>query len=316
MNKDIKLWVITEGMAGTENQCLAIAECLAPSSVEVKRVTIAFPFNYLCPLVFKTAPKWAIKGIDWNGTVPDIIIASGRKAIAPTLKFKDAFKAFIQDPRINPNHFDLCAIPNHDKTRGSNVIVTTAAPNRITQKSLDIAKSNYDFSYLPPKRVAILIGGNSKTHTMPDAFAHALHEQLMPYLQSDEYGFMITASRRTPQHVQDDLKSLFNNDKCAFWNGDGENPYHSYLAHAGTILVTEDSTSMLSDALTTGKPTYRLPLDGGSEKFDRLYATLSDHTGLTIFDGEMDHYDYTPLNDAKLVADEIKKRFEKRNITT
>jgi mitochondrial fission protein ELM1 len=309
-SKEIKLWVITEGMAGTENQCLAVADYLGISDIHVKRIGLKFPFNILCPFIFKIAPKWAIMGIDWDEEVePDIIIASGRKAVPVALRFKNAFTVFLQNPRVNPQNFDLCAIPEHDNIAGKNVILTKGAPNRITPEILDKARQNFDFSYLPDKKIAVLIGGNSKTHKLPDNFALKLYEDLMPYMQSGDYGILISASRRTPDHVHTALRNFFNTTQCEVWSGDGRNPYHAYLAHADYILVTEDSTSMLSDALTTGKPTYRLALNGGSEKFDFLYRSLKRRTMLKTFDGELETWDYKRLNDAQYVANEIKKRF-------
>jgi len=231
------------------------------------------------------------------------------------LQFKNAFTVFIQDPKIKSSYFDLVAAPQHDNVKGDNVIHTVAAPNRITKESLEKAKSEFDFSYLPNKKIAILIGGNSKTHSMNDNFGYALFENLIPYMQSDDYGFMITVSRRTPDHIAHHIRELFNDSECEVWDEHGRNPYHAYLAHADYILVTEDSTSMLSDALTTGKPVYRLPLNGGSEKFTILYQNLKRRANLRVFDGELNDIEYKPLRDAKMVADEIKKRFESRALS-
>ncbi|PCH99984.1 MAG: hypothetical protein COB76_04505 [Alphaproteobacteria bacterium] len=316
-NKDINLWIVTEGMAGTENQCLGIAEHLGVSNVLVKHIGLKFPFNLLCPHIIKKAPRWAIKNDDWptsndcDGAWPDIVLASGRKAVSASLSIPKAFKVFIQNPRIDPKYFDLVAIPAHDNVTGDNVIVTKGAPNRIHNASLQGAATRFKdmFSHLPERKIAIMIGGNSKTHSMPDNFAKILFSQLLPYLQSGECGVLITCSRRTPAHIQDQIASLFSTPNCYIWDGTGDNPYHAFLAEADALLVTEDSTSMLSDALTTGKPTYRLPLIGGSAKFDRLYASLENHGGLRVFEGELETWNYEPLNDAKMVADEIQKRF-------
>lgn len=315
---DIKCWIISEGMAGTENQCLGVAEHLMLNHAVVKHIGLKFPFNFLCPLIFKKAPRWAIINDDWpktdEGPWPDLVIASGRKAIPAALSVPDAFRVFIQDPRIPPCYFDLVAVPEHDKPRGDNVIVTKGAPNRIHDghlKEADLKFSHLSAS-LPQKKVAILIGGNSKTHKMPDDFAKNLFRDLLPYLQSGEWGILMTTSRRTPKPIQETLKSLFSTPNCYYWDGTGDNPYHAFLAQADILLVTEDSTSMLSDALTAGKPTYRLPLAGGSPKFDRLYRALENHGGLRPFDGKLETWEYTPLNDAQLVADEIKKHFAKR----
>lgn len=302
-------WIITEGMAGTENQCIAVAEQLGVRYT-TKRIGLQFPFNHLCPFVLKTAPRSSITGIDWNDDMPDLVIASGRKAVPVALQFPNAYTVFIQDPKIKTSNFDLVAAPQHDDVKGDNVIHTTAAPNRITDDLLQKAQSEFDFSPLPSKKIAILIGGNSKTHTMDDNFGYGLYESLLPYMQLDDYGFMITMSRRTPDNIANHIRDLFNDSKSVVWDGNGANPYHAFLAYADYILVTEDSTSMLSDALTTGKPVYKLPLQGGSEKFTRLYQNLKRRCLLKDFDGELKSWDYKPLNDAKKISDVIKEKMK------
>ena len=306
-----KCWIVTEGMAGTENQCIAVAESLGVN-FEIKQVSLLTPFDILCPHIIKTAPRFAVQGINWDTSPPDLIIASGRKAIPVALKFKKAIKVFIQDPKINPKYFDLVAAPAHDVLSGDNVITTIAAPNRITENLLNKAANQFDYKLISGKKIAVLIGGNSKAHAMRDDFAYSLFEMLMPYIRSGQYTLLITASRRTPPDIMDDLHHLFDYPNCTIWDGNGENPYHAYLAAADYILVTEDSTSMLSDACTTGKPVYRLRLEGGSDKFNRLYTSLKTYCDVDVFDGELVEKSYQPLNDAKMIADEIKKRFDNR----
>jgi mitochondrial fission protein ELM1 len=273
-------------------------------------------------------------GIDWDANAPDLVIASGRKAVPVALTLssqrklgsiditqKDSslrwndkpFVCFIQNPKIKSDYFDLVAAPLHDDVKGDNVISTHAAPTRITDDILKKAKAEFDYSHLPDKKIAILIGGNSKTHSMAPDFAKNLFNLLMPAMRSGEYGFLITISRRTPPSIVDELQNYFNDENCVIWDGEGKNPYHAYLAHADFILVTEDSTSMLSDALTTGKPTYRLAMQGESKKFMRLYQNLKRRCGLTVFDGELKAWDYKPLNDAKKIADAINRQLNKRD---
>jgi len=306
-----KCWIITEGIAGTENQCIAVAERLG-IDYDVKRIGLKFPFNHLCPHIFKTCPKSYISGIDWDDDMPDLVIASGRKAVPVALLFNEPFTVFIQNPKINPRHFDFVAAPEHDRFYGDNVMITRGAPNRIDKALLEAEKSKIDLSAFPKNKVAILVGGNSKSHTMSPDFADRLYDQLLPSMRTGNYGFMVTVSRRTPDHIRESLKQYFDGDHCLFYDGEEGNPYFSYLANADYILVSEDSTSMMSDALTTGKPTYRLPLDGGSEKFTALYQSLKRRALLTVFDGEFSKKDYKPLNDAQKIADEIKKRFVKK----
>jgi len=311
-------WIITEGLAGTENQCLGIAEQLPLSSPPViKTINLKWPFTWLCPFI-KHIPQWGITGDDISAPYPNLVIASGRKAIPVALFVKKnsrnrTFIAQIQDPRIHPRHFDLVAIPQHDPTRGENVIVTKGAPNRITPARLAAAKTEFadDLSHLSPKRIAVLIGGNSKAHRLTMDIAHTLVAALSPLLHSGEYGLMITVSRRTPPDIIHYLKERLNTPSCVFWDGSAPNPYFGFLAHARHVIVTEDSVSMISDAATTGKPIYIIPLKGGKKRLNRFKETLLREGIIRIFDGHIDHWSYPRFDDSRMVADEIKKRFAK-----
>ena len=306
---DISCWVISEGMAGTENQCVAVAEALG-IDYTVKRLSLRQPWKSLSPyLGFEQSftftpplcPPW-----------PDIVIASGRKSIAASryIKRKNSGKTFtvqIQDPRIDPKHFDLVAVPAHDPTRGPNVIVTNASPNRITLEKLATAKAACpDFASLPAPRVAVLIGGSSKAYTLTSQTVKKLAAQL----NALETGLMVTASRRTGQENEAILKHTLAGDNIFFWNGQGENPYFGMLAWADYIMVSADSASMLSDACSTGKPVYMIPLEGGHPRIDKLHARLQDLGALRIFDGRLEPFSYEPLNDAQMIADVIKERMQ------
>ena len=196
---DSKTWIITEGIAGTENQCLGVAEALGVAA-EIKRIKLQEPWKTLSPYLgfeqfFTFSPRLEAP---W----PDLLITSGRKAIAAARYIKKqshgkTFTLHIQDPRIGAKHFDLLAVPAHDPARGDNVIVTTAAPNRITKEKLETAKAEFAaFEHLPAPRVAVLIGGSSKAYTLTPAIMEKLAGQLKA-LSDQGHSLMITASRRT-----------------------------------------------------------------------------------------------------------------------
>ncbi|MCK5384969.1 MAG: mitochondrial fission ELM1 family protein, partial [Alphaproteobacteria bacterium] len=142
-----KCWVLTEGLIGTENQCVGVANALG-IPYEVKRIAIKEPWKTFSPYLgfegynsFSPAlePPW-----------PDILIAGGRKSIAASRYIKKmsggtTYSVHIQDPRISPKHFDLVAVPRHDLLRRENVIVTNASPNKITPALLENAKTQFSF---------------------------------------------------------------------------------------------------------------------------------------------------------------------------
>jgi len=134
-------------------------------------------------------------------------------------------------------------------------------------------------------------------------------ENLANALNTLDASLMITCSRRTGLENQAILETNLKNDTNYFWNGKDENPYMAFLGYADYILVTADSASMISESCTTGKPVYMIDLDGGAKRIKTLHSNLIKHGCLKKFDGILENYNYEPLNDATLVANEIKKRF-------
>ncbi len=313
--QDLNCWIITEGIAGTENQCLGVAEALGIKPT-VKRIHLREPWKSFSPYL----------GIEQFWTFdptlelpfPDLLIASGRKSIAASRYIKkiSAGKTFtvqIQDPRVPPEQFDLVALPAHDPTRGDNVIVTTATPNRITPERLSQAKKDFpEFKKIKKPRVAVLIGGNSKAHTLTTDTMKKLAKDL----KNLDAGLMITTSRRTGEENKKILQETLKDTDAHIWDGSGKNPYFGFLAWADTILVTADSASMLSESSTTGKPVYMIEMQGGSARLDRLHKNFKKTEAVRIFEGKLESWDYEPLNDAQKVADAIRQHLNKRDKST
>lgn len=308
MNKalsDMTCWVVTEGIAGTENQCIGVAEALGLKP-EIKRIGLREPWKTLSPyLGFEQ--WWTFKPMIFPPW-PDILIAGGRKSIAVSRYIKRVtdgatFTVQLQDPRISPDDFDLVAVPAHDSLRGKNVIVTQATPNRINENRLkrEAFKFKEQLAALPKPRIAVLIGGNSKTHMMDDESVKGIIQTL----QSLKGGLMITISRRTPEQYRSLLMESLKGEHIYFWDDHGENPYFAMLGSADYIFVTNDSASMISEAASTGKPVYVLPLKGSSDKFSALYKRLEDLGAIRHYSGALEKWSYPPLHDAQKVAQAV-----------
>ena len=106
------------------------------------------------------------------------------------------------------------------------------------------------------------------------------------------------------------LQSWLKETGAYIWDGQGDNPYEGFLALADHIIVTADSVSMTSEAATTGKPVYRVDLDGGAKRL-KSFHTAMDECGITRpFKNRLENWQYKNLNDAALVAAEIKARMK------
>ena len=319
--KPLKCWIVGEGLAGTENQCIGVAEALGVTPI-IKRIALREPWKSLSPaLGFER--WWSFQPVMY-APWPDLVIAAGRKAIAParfirkaaqSYEGSDCFTVFLQDPKCNLSDFDMVCAPKHDQLNGANVLTTVASPNRISVKSLAAAKAQFSkLSNAPAPRIAVLIGGNSKSHRI----TKALCKKLVADLKGLDGALMVTTSRRTPAELRDYIYKELIAPENHIWDGTGENPYLGYLAHADVIIATSDSASMLSDACSTGKPVYRYDLEGGSEKFTRLYRNLETYGALKPFpseikQGKLDVWAYEPLNDAAKIANAIGTALNKRN---
>jgi uncharacterized protein len=302
---ELSCWVVTEGIAGTENQCIGVAEALGAKPV-IKRISLREPWKSFSPYL-GLEQWWTFQPMIFPPW-PDIVIAGGRKSIAVSRYIKRVsdgatLTVQLQDPRIPADNFDLVAVPAHDALRGENVIVTQASPNRITENRLKREAIRFKdlFKALPYPRSAILIGGNSNTHKMDENNLEAI----IKTLQSLEGGLMITVSRRTPDKYRQKLQKALKGKHIYFWDGKGDNPYFGMLGTADYIFVTNDSASMISEAATTGKPVYILPLKGSSPKFEDFYNRLERHGVIRPYDGKLEKWDYPKLEDAQKVANAI-----------
>ena len=312
--------IISDGRRGIENQALGLAEAagrLRPIEIIPHKIDNGAAFKAASPtLQFALKNKPADYAM--NGPLPDIAIGCGRQAIAPLLALKKAapgiFTVYVQDPRMDASRFDLVVTPEHDALSGPNVEPMIGSPNRVTEaqisgETLSFAKG---LAKLPMPRAAMLIGGDSKTHKLGKA-EHKRHMEAAQALLAQDYSLLITTSRRTPDWAIEAYKKL-DSDNDTIWahTGGGPNPYFAFLGGADIILITEDSTNMLTEAASTGKPVFTLPMQGEAGKFEQLYERLAKRCGLSEFTGDPKAVDYEPLGETARIAERLWAHFDAR----
>lgn len=311
-------WVLTEGIAGTENQCIGLAEALN-LPYTIKRVSLKPFWRLFAPWLSFGAPQSLAAGSDpISPPWPPVLITSGRKSIAIGKYIKKAskgktFHIHVQDPRVNAAAFDMVVVPQHDPLRGDNVVVTKTSLHRVNhQKLAESLDTFHTFADYPSPRVAVLIGGNSKAHSMTAEDTERLATQLKNLQQEYHATLMITASRRTGDDNRTRLQQALNGSDVHFWDGSGDNPYFGFLAHADYIIVTEDSVSMTSEALATGKPVYIAKLTGGGRRIDQFHALLQEQGYTRPFTGTLEQWFYEPLHETERVAAIIRDQLTDR----
>ena len=312
-------WVLSDGKAGMEVQCLGLAEALGFAPV-VKRIEVTRPWRWLAPRLIPN-PLAAIgpERDSLEPPWPDLLISSGRQAIAPAMAIREAsaggtFTVHIQNPIVDPARFDLVVAPRHDRLEAPNVIVTTGGLNRVTEARLAAAAARYGprFEALPRPLVAVILGGSNKVYRFTRETARRLGERLARLSRREQAGLLVTASRRTDAKVMAIIRRALAGRPAEIWDGNGDNPYFGFLALADAFVVTADSVNMVCEAATTGKPVHVVELKGGSAKFRRFHETLEEAGITRPFEGRLERWSYPALRDTERAAAEVRRRLDAR----
>ena len=162
-------WIISDGTIGMELQCKALAESLN-LKYQIKHISpspilTALPQFGAIPFLWKN--KYYTK--EFYPPFPKVSITCGRRHAGFAIALKRMSKGkvstiHIQDPRINPTFFDHLVIPEHDPSRGKNIVISKGSLTKINKNKLEAEAKRFLslVNHLPQRRIAINIGGSSK----------------------------------------------------------------------------------------------------------------------------------------------------------
>jgi len=252
---------------------------------------------------------------------PDFAISCGRLTTPYIRKLKQraglaTYTIILLDPKVSARTADLFWVPDHDKRRGLNVITTLTAPHSFSPQRLQQLRATIPakIADLPSPRVAVALGGpNGDYDYTPNALKHL--GTALQSLARLGAGLMITPSRRTPEPVLDFIRDATSAAQRLLWDGEHENPYPDFLAHADALVVPADSINMTGEACATGKPVYVFAPEGGSAKFGRFHEALRRYGATRPLPDrfeELEAWSYRPLHSAETIATEVARRWNKR----
>lgn len=312
-------WIVTDGKAGMINQCLGLAEAMGLEA-DVKTIVNRAPWRYLAPGMWLAplsapgppgdplAPPW-----------PDILIATGRQAVAPAAAIRRAsggatFAIQIQNPGIALDRFDVVIAPRHDRLDAANVISTDGSMHRVTADRLAAARPDFApmLADLPRPLVAVMVGGDSGRMKFDAAAVDRLAAMLRDVATTQGAGFAVTASRRTGPEAEHRLRQALEEVPSVFWDGEGANPYYGFLAAADHIVVTADSVNMVTEASATGKPVHVFEFPTIPAKFRMFHDAMRERGISRVFSGNLESWTYDPPVGTAAVAAEIWQRYRAR----
>ncbi|MBL4740548.1 MAG: mitochondrial fission ELM1 family protein [Sneathiella sp.] len=313
-NKSNQCWVVTDGSAGMENQCIGLAEAMK-LDFTVKRIQTKKPWRWLPPQLWLSPLKQLKKGSEQLAPPwPDILITCGRQAIPMSIAIRDAsggktFTVHIQTPNAQSSNFDLLIVPEHDTLRGENVLVSNGSLTRITQERLnrEAIKFASSLKMITQPVVTVLIGGSNRCYDVTPDTMKDLCQRLSVLHEKSNCFFLVSTSRRTEKENERILKEALTRLPHQIWSGDGDNPYFAYLEKSDSIIVTADSVNMVCEACTTGKPVMVFDLPGGNKKFNHFHQTMRNLDHTRPFTGNPDLWEPPKLAETSRISALVSK---------
>ena len=304
--------LLTQGMHGMISQVEGLAKALdidfTHHKVELNHFWKLIPPN-LSPISQSVFKK--INHDDF-----DVIISCGRKSVIPSIYLKNTankkvFNIHIQDPKVNLNHFDFIVAPEHDAIEGENVISTKGAIHYLTENEISENK-DYLNSFIKKderKIWALIMGGPTKYYDYSTKNMKHIFTALYKLLKKHDFQLVVIPSMRTPINTIHYAKEFFGENHTIIMDVD-KKAYLSALAISENIIVTCDSSSMISEAALTGKPIYIASIlpkknDKRFQRFRNLFRELNITRNL----GEVvENWSYPKLDETNRVANIIKQK--------
>jgi hypothetical protein len=314
-------WIITDGKAGMDVQCIGIAEALGVR-YEMKPVKPVGIYRTLAPYG-PVDPKERFGSPDtpFAPPFPTLAIATGRASI-PYIRAlgrragHKTYRVVLQDPKTRAGIADLVWVPEHDRRRGPNVMSTLTAPHAFTADKLAALRANLPdwATRLPSPRLTVVLGGKNAVYRFTESDDDRLQAILKSFADLG-VSFLVTPSRRTHKRLIAAVETATRGSPRIIWDGTGINPYPEMLAAADLLLVTADSVNMTGEACATGRPVHVFEPSGGSAKFRRFHEALRRHGATRAIPGPLgriEPWSYTPLDSAASIAAEISQRWMRR----
>ena len=309
--KKLKGLLLTEGMHGMISQVEGLAKALDLDFTHHK-VELNNFWKFIPPKLTPISNK-VYKHFD--ATNYDIIISCGRKSVVPSIYLKKnsqkkIINIHIQDPKVNLKHFDIIVTPEHDGVTGDNVISSKGAIHYLTEQEISSSK-DYLVGRLDNKKnyLGLIIGGPNKYYNYSNQIIEKVLLKVKKISELNKLQVIAIPSIRTPKNIITMTSEILGENHLAI-NEVDKRAYLSTLAISKYLVVTCDSTSMISEAAITGKPVYveELPAKKNDYRFKKFRDLFTKLNIIKKLDKNLEDWTYKKLDESNRIAKEIKEK--------
>ena len=312
----LKALLLTQGMHGMISQVEGMAKALNVDFSH-KIIRLSFPWN-LVPPKFSPISSIVLKDRNYitEEETPDLVISCGRKSVIPSILLKrknpKIFTIHIQDPKVSLKNFDAIIAPEHDNLNGENVFSSKGAIHYITEIEIEKAKPYLVNKINSQKIVSLILGGPNKYYKFDKDQLIKIFNTIKSDFVSRGYKIIVIPSMRTPRESIDlAAKEL---GECGYVvNRVDKQAYLSAYALADYVVVTCDSTSMISEAATSGKPIFvaHMKAKRNNYRFKKFFDLFKKMGIIKDLGEKIETWSYNKHNEAQRIALELKNKIKK-----
>ena len=305
----LKGLLLTEGLHGMISQVEGLAKAL---DLEYFHEKIELNnFWKLIPPSLTPVKKYIFKNHIENEF--DIIISCGRKSVIPSIylkknSIKNIINIHIQNPKVSFNNFNYIIAPEHDGISGKNVISSKGALHYLTIEEIENSRDYFQNKInLKKDTLTLILGGPTKYYNYSTKNIKSIFSKIKNLTEKNNLNLIVVPSNRTPKETVSLAKSELVKDTTIIETVN-KKAYLSALCLAKYIVVTCDSSSMISEAALTGKPVYvaMIETNRNDKRFQDFRKLFENMNILRKLDDKLETWSYEKLDEANRIAKLIK----------
>ena len=308
----LKGLLLTEGMHGMISQVEGLAKALNLEFIHEK--IELNNFWKMIPPKFTPIQDFVFKNKLGNNF--DIVISCGRKSVIPSIYLKNKLKnkimnIHIQDPKVSLSNFDYIVAPEHDSLFGSNVLSSKGAIHYLREQEINESQSYLKSQINKEKILSFIVGGPNKYYNYDENVIEKIFLKVKKIFINNGYQLIFIPSMRTPQKIINKANEYFDDNQIIIKEVD-KKAYLSALKLADHIIVTCDSTSMISEAAMSGRPIYvaQMPAVKKNIRFKKFFELFKSLEIIKNLGDTVEEWNYKKLNETHRISGYIEKQFK------
>lgn len=283
----LNVWCLSDGRPGHFNQSKGLLQALELGyQLELSWIEVSLrlkPLRKLLRALLNRAPGSAglverCYQAELPAGTPDLIISTGgntaflNAALAQRFSCQNYFIGSLRG--LTPTLFSK--VLTIEPIGSDNNIVMPLAPvpsdRPAQQQAADELRQSLNIPAVQPLWT-LLIGGSTDQYRFSDQDWQALAQQMNQLARAHNIRWLVTSSRRTGIEIEQQLSAALESNLLADTTWYCQQPRKvmaAYLGAAEVVFCTEDSLSMLTEGIASGKPV--IALQPGERSPDQRYA--------------------------------------------